>query len=188
MKKLVTIVSAVMMLLMLAACAPTLMSPDAEQQAAIDKANIAYGIIESYVSQHSSDYVKSNGDIDFTVDEDIEEPTFTIPAVGSEGAPGYVAAKNYTDLTIKKGSAYTMTTTGTDTETTVIVFDVELSWTQKDKVGDEMKDVVYSVSVSYESTTSEVVSGENEGDTTYKLGPFYIDGVAYEPTYAPFFG
>ena len=71
MKKLVTIVSAVMMLLMLAACAPTMMSPDAEQKAAIKKADLAATILEAYIEKTEGANEATSPDVDFSADEDI---------------------------------------------------------------------------------------------------------------------
>ena len=183
MKKLVTIVSAVMMLLMLAACAPTMMSPDAEQKAAIKKADLAATILEAYIQTEGANEATSP-DVDFSADEDIVVDSFEVKAATS--GPDATEAYVVTDLTIKKGSTYSVKTTGTDTKTTVTSVDVELSWTQEEENEDkETVEVSYSVSVSYEGSYSVVTTGDNTGDTSFKCGPYYIDGTPFEPYYAP---
>ena len=163
MKKLVTIVSAVMMLLMLAACAPTY-SENAEQAAAIEDATTAYNILAAY-AQTLTDKTE------FTLEEDAD-----------------VSYLNYTDVVIKSGATYSDKTEGTDTKTRTVSFEATVSWTvpaEYETVDGKPSSIVKTPAVDKEVTVSftgskTVTTGENAG-TSLKLGPWTINGVNYEP-------
>ena len=154
MKKLVTIVSAVMMLLMLAACAPTL-TIDADQAAALEKAKMAMSLVGDYMTQEK--VTESNGTKSFEVKENTEIKNTTAEDI--EGA------------VILAGSTYSISTKDGKTEQSI---NVKLSWVAVD--GTTKTNV--EASVEYASTTTK---NTETGATTVQMGPFKIDGVAYEP-------
>ena len=160
MKKLVTIVSAVMMLLMLAACAPTL-TIDADQAAALEKARVAMALVDDYMSQE--DVTASNGTTSFEVKENTEiTPT----------------AANIDDAVILAGSTYSVSEKDGKKETSI---NVKLSWVEI------TEDTRTSVEASVEYTGTTTTDAET-GATTVQAGPFKIDGVAYEPALYAFVG
>ena len=161
MKKLVTIVSAVMMLLMLAACAPTL-TIDADQAAALEKARVAMALVDDYMTQE--DVTASNGTTSFEVKENTE---ITSPT-----------AANIDDAVILAGSTYSVSEKDGKTETSI---NVKLSWVEV--TGDTRTSV--EASVEYTGTTT---TDAETGATTVQAGPFKIDGVAYEPALYAFVG
>ena len=98
MKKLVTIVSAVMMLLMLAACVPSA-TADAEQLAAIKKGNAAITALQTYAEKKNT---ATGNNVTFSASDDI-----TVSAADA------TAEKCPADTVIAKGASYEYTETDT---------------------------------------------------------------------------
>ena len=167
MKKLVTIVSAVMMLLMLAACAPT-SSINPEQQVAIDDANTAYAIISAYANTLSDK-------TEFSLDEDVDVTTYP----------------SLEDVVIKAGSTYSNKVDGTTEKTATITYEATVSWTVPAEL-ESGTSIVKTPAVDKEVTVSftgtATYDSAEDGGMTLKLGPWTIDGVAYEPAYCAALG
>ena len=129
MKKLVTIVSAVMMLLMLAACAPSL-SIDAAQMKSITLGEKAIGIISTYAGTHGE---SKDGGVTFTAKEAIDVDDDTVIA------------------------ANTTYTTSVDGDTAKLVVDGTVTFKldyDKDETAEE-----YTVAVSFEGTMTTTDDG-----------------------------
>ena len=161
MKKLVTIVSAVMMLLMLAACAPTI-DYSAEQMEEIADGNIALAVLRAY---GISEYNKLDADekVDGVSADITTEAEATYTATASD-----TLLENGEKYTIAEGAVVSITSddvAGTNS--------AKISGTVSWGTGDDAK----TVEVSCEGTY-----GDEETD--YKLGPFTVNGNAYYPTYA----
>ena len=171
MKKLVTIVSAVMMLLMLAACAPSL-TLDAEQSAAIEKANVAIGLIQEY----DGDEVETkDGGKTFTAKEVIEVTNSLATAVDDVVSYSFAEGTTFTSTKEEANNTTTKTVSLSGTVTYTVI--------TKAAVGEakaETETVTVTVEFSGETTTT---TGENEG-STMKYDYFKIDGVGFVPTFA----
>ena len=163
MKKLVTIVSAVMMLLMLAACVPS-MTIDAEQAAAIDKGDAA--ISKLYAFAAALDTNKDDG-----ISLDVKE-TITVDAKYLEDNASVVTIFAEDDV-IAKGTkvTYEIETSTTDNSKT-ITLSVDGSYTID---GEEPVSVVFDGTASYDKDGKLTSADYNK---------FVVDGVGYEPTLA----
>ena len=160
MKKLVTIVSAVMMLLMLAACAPN-SKIDADTMAAFDKAETAIGYLVEFAQ----------------ADEDAETPYVD---ENTEGTWTNTAAADDTTtvdgVKIAKDSTATYSYTkavSADKENGAKSISVNGTVTYKDA---ESNDVTVAVEYSY----SVVLPYEEGADTSVSAGPLVIDDKAYD--------
>ena len=156
MKKLVTIVSAVMMLLMLAACAPTI-DYSAEDVEQIEKGQKALGIIMDYaIQEYNAEAAK--------LEEGEEMPaTWTLSVTDD---------KTYQTMTIEAGTSVEISLaegkTITDYEAKDAVTNFELKGSVTGDFGGTEDE---TVSVEYYSTADE-------------LGPFKVNGKGYYPTFA----
>ena len=169
MKKLVTIV---MMLLMLAACAPSL-TLDADQAAAIGKANLAIEALEAYAASKGE---SKNGGYTFTAEDVIEVANDSAESVG-----------DFTSCIFAEGTTFTSTKeTSNNTTTKTVSFSGTVTYTVITKVAvpdvsaAETETVTVKVEFSGEETTT---TGENAG-STMKYDYFKIDGVGFVPTFA----
>ena len=157
MKKLVTIVSAVMMLLMLAACVPS-MSIDAEQAAAIAAGSKAMNDLFALAAELDTD--DSNGVTLAATADDI--------VVDAEYIKEHSDLSAYKDYTFKKGATVTYTSTKSG-DNTVVVYQVK--GTVVDAKGTEVS-VDFDASATYDKD-QKVISAE--------YNKFIVDGVGYEP-------
>ena len=156
MKKLVTIVSAVMMLLMLAACAPGL-TVNAEQAAAVAKATVMQKFVSAYMAQEK---IADNDDISFEVKEDT-----VIESV-----------EGYKNVKILAGSTYSEKTTGTTYKTTTYDVDVKFTWDTLN----EKNEIDESIEGSYVMKGSITLLAESNLETC-DIDFVKVDGVGYEP-------
>ena len=156
MKKLVTIVSAVMMLLMLAACAPGL-TVNAEQAAAVAKATVMQKFVSAYMAQEK---IADNDDISFEVKEDT-----VIESV-----------EGYKNVKILAGSTYSEKTTGTTDKTTTYDVDVKFTWDTLN----EKNEIDESIEGSYVMKGSITLLAESNLETC-DIDFVKVDGVGYEP-------
>ena len=156
MKKLVTIVSAVMMLLMLAACAPGL-TVNAEQAAAVAKATVMQNFVSAYMTQEK---IADNDDVSFEVEEDtvIEN------------------VSDYKNVKILAGSTYSVKKTGTTDKTTTYDVDVKFTWDTLN----EKNEIDESLEGSFVMKGSMTLLAESNL-TTYDIDFVKVDGVGYEP-------
>ena len=160
MKKLVTIVSAVMMLLMLAACAPS-NSVDADMIAAFEKASGAITVLTAFA--------QTDEDADVTYGENVNG-TWTNTAT---------ADKKVLTATVKKDSTATFSykndaTAKTITKTTSVNGTVVTKNSQNEDV---------STKVEYASTTVDTYDKSIADATRTSISVDYliIDDVAYNP-------
>ena len=165
MKKLVTIVSAVMMLLMLAACAPGL-SIDKEQQAAITKGNKAIVILGAITPEGAEN---KDGGKTYTLKEDYEDESLVVDTV------------TYSDVTVASGSIYTTSCkTSGSTETATVDIDASVSWTENKS--DAEKKATYSVDVTFKGTMTSTSGTGDDAGITLDIDYFTVDGVKYTET------
>ena len=172
MKKLVTIVSAVMMLLMLAACAPTLMI-DAEQAAAIKDGNTAMAILAEYIESEVT-----KGTDGYTLSAVEKDTIYTLSSMFDP-----VKA---VDVTIGKGTEATISSTSSadNTTTTEISVNATVTWKEANPDKDaEEKTITKTTTVEFAySSESTTTDGETTGSVS--MGPFKVNGTAYEPALA----
>ncbi len=167
MKKLVTIVSAVMMLLMLAACAPGL-SADKEQLASISKGNTALQILAKVTGE---DVENKDGGITYTLKEDFEEESLQLDE-----------EMTVTNVTVSSGSTYKTAVTGTTTKTATVEADGTVTWTEAaPTIEDPDKTETYTVDVTFKGTMTQTTTGDDAG-MTLDLEYFTVDGVKYTET------
>ena len=157
MKKLVTIVSAVMMLLMLAACVPS-MSIDEEQAAAIEAGSEAMNALYALADELDTD--ASNGVTLTATADDI--------VVNDEYLKEHAGLSTYKDYTFKKGATVTYTSTKSG-DNTVVAYQVK--GTVVDGDGTEVS-VDFDASATYDKDQKLIAAEYNK---------FIVDGVGYEP-------
>lgn len=172
MKKLVTIVSAVMMLLMLAACAPSL-TLDADQAAAIEKANLAIMALQTYAATEGE---SKDGGYTFTAEDVIE--------VTNDSAED---VDEITSCSFAKGTTFTSTKeTSNNTTTRTVSFSGTVTYTVITKAavegGSAAETETATVKVEFSGETTDT-TGDNAG-STMKYDYFKIDGVGFVPTFA----
>ena len=172
MKKLVTIVSAVMMLLMLAACAPSL-TLDADQAAAIGKANWAIKALQDYATSEGE---SKDGGYTFTAEEVIEQENSLAASVGD--FPSFSFAEGTTFTSTKETSNNTTTVTVSFSGT--VTYKVITKAAVPGVSAAETETATVKVEFSGEETNT---TGDNAG-STMKYDYFKIDGVGFVPTFA----